>query len=202
MPPRSLPRVEAFAAHSLDGFIARPDGDTGWLLAQTVPAGEDFGLAAFMRTMGAVVMGAATYARARRLPRWPYPVPVVVMTPQPGAGTVPPDLVGQVRITDDPPQAVLADLTGWGIDRVCLDGEGTLRRFLAERLVDRLVLTQVPVLLGQGIALFGHGPGEIGARLVRVRRWRNGFVQMVYDLDPAPARNTAPRKAGSSLQRG
>ena len=66
--------------------------------------------------------------------------------------------------------------------RVYVDGGQVIRAFLAEGLIDRIILTRVPVFIGEGLPLFGHGAGDIPARLVAVRHWPNGFVQTEYAL--------------------
>ena len=80
---------EVFIATSLDGFIARQDGDIGWLVGLPVPEGEDFGYADFMDGIGALVMGRQSFDKALTFPKWPYPVPVVVMSRNPENVTVP-----------------------------------------------------------------------------------------------------------------
>jgi dihydrofolate reductase len=173
----ALPSAEVFIATSLDGFIARPDGDIGWLTGLPVPEGEDFGYAAFMDGIGAMVMGRASYDKALTFPEWPYPVPVTVMSRTPGAVTVPAGL--DVRVTDKGPRAVL---DGLDVARVYVDGGQVIRAFLREGLIRRIVLTRVPVFLGEGLPLFGHGAGDIAAGLSDVRSWANGFVQTTYRL--------------------
>lgn len=173
----TLPSAEVFIATSLDGFIARPDGDIGWLTGLPVPEGEDFGYADFMDGVGAMVMGRATYEKALTFPEWPYPVPVTVMSRTPGAVAVRPGL--DVRVTDAGPRDVLAGLDA---ARVYVDGGQVIRAFLREGLIRRIVLTRVPLFLGEGLPLFGHGAGDIAAELVASRSWANGFVQAEYRL--------------------
>lgn len=178
----ATPDSEVFIATSLDGFIARKDGDIRWLVELPVPEGEDFGYSAFMTGIGAMVMGRASFEKALSFADWPYPVPVVVLSRSPGAVTVPEALRGRVRASAATPREVLADLGRQGARRVYVDGGQVIRAFLAERLIRRIILTRVPVLLGDGLALFGHGAGDIGARLVAARHWENGFVQQEYTL--------------------
>ena len=163
-------RAEVFIATSLDGFIARPDGDILWLTGLPVPEGEDFGYAAFMDGIGALVMGRASFDKALTFPEWPYPLPVVVMSRSPERVTVPEALKGRVRVTAVPPHQLLQVLAAEGVGRVYVDGGQVIRAFLAEGLIDRIILTRVPVLLGEGLPLFGHGTGDIPARLVAVRQ--------------------------------
>jgi dihydrofolate reductase len=172
-----LPSAEVFIATSLDGFIARADGDIAWLTALPVPEGEDFGYAAFMDGIGAMVMGRATFDKALTFPAWPYPLPVTVMSRSPASVQVPEGL--DVKVTGAEPRPVLEGLAA---ARVYVDGGQVIRAFLAERLIRRIVLTRVPVLLGGGLPLFGHGAGDIPADLVGTRSWANGFVQSEYRL--------------------
>jgi dihydrofolate reductase len=177
-----LPSAEVFIATSLDGYIARPDGDIAWLTGLPVPEGEDFGHAAFMDGIGAIVMGRATFDTARAFPVWPYTVPVTVMSRTPHAVDVPEPLRPTVQVTAKAPRAILQRLGAEGATRVYVDGGQVVRAFLSAGLVRRIVLTRVPVFLGAGLPLFGHGAGDIAANLVECRHWPNGFVQTTYRL--------------------
>ena len=82
-----------YIATSLDGFIAREDGDLDWLHAGAAPEGEDYGFRAFMQSVDAIVMDRHTYERVRTSGARPYDKLVVVLSsrpvaipPEPGAG--------------------------------------------------------------------------------------------------------------------
>jgi dihydrofolate reductase len=175
------PSAEVFIATSLDGFIARPDGDIGWLVERPVPAGEDYGYAAFMDGIGAIVMGRQTFDKVLGFPEWPYACPVVVMSRQPSGITVPPALAGRVEVTDAGPAQVLTRLAAQGVTRAYVDGGQIVRLFLAAGLIRRLTVTLIPVLLGQGRPLWGHGAGDIGLRLVAARHWPDGAAQLTFE---------------------
>ena len=186
MPP-DLPSAEVFIATSLDGYIARADGDIAWLVTQPVPEQEDFGYAAFMAGIGAIVMGRQSYDKVLSFPDWPYPMPVVVMSRSPDRVAIPDHLRGRVRVTGAAPEAVLAELAGQGVGRVYVDGGQLIRAFLDRGLIRRMIVTLIPLLIGQGRALWGHGGADIPLRLVAARHWPNGFVQVEYTLtDRAP----------------
>ena len=70
-----LPSAEVFIATSLDGYIARPDGDILWLTSRPVPEGEDFGCAAIFDGVGAMVMGRESFEKELTFPEWPYKTP-------------------------------------------------------------------------------------------------------------------------------
>lgn len=175
-----LPSAEVFIATSLDGYIARPDGDILWLTSRPVPEGEDFGYAAFMDGVGAMVMGRESFEKVLTFPEWPYRVPVVVLSRAPERVTVPQALQDKVRVSGKGARAVQEDLGREGVKRVYIDGGQTVRSFLAEGLVRRLIVTLIPVLLGQGRPLWGHGAGDRDLTLVASRHWDNGFVQVEY----------------------
>ena len=175
-----LPSAEVFIATSLDGFIARPDGDILWLTSRPVPEGEDFGYAAFLDGIGAMVMGRESFEKVLTFPEWPYKTPVVVLSRTPDRVTVPEALKDQVRVTSKSPREVLEEMAAAGVSRIYLDGGQTIRSFLAEGLVRRVIVTLIPVLLGQGRPLWGHGAGDVDLTLVTSRSWENGFVQVEY----------------------
>jgi dihydrofolate reductase len=170
-----------FIATSLDGFIAREDGDIAWLLARDDPD-EDHGFDAFIAGMGAMVMGAGTWLSVRDLDPWPYPVPVLVLSRR-LAGTRPPDrLAGKVRFADLSPQAAMDLCTAEGAKRVYVDGGQVIRSFLNAGLIDEIILTQVPVLLGRGLPLFGPVAQDIGLELLSSRAFPSGLVQSHYRI--------------------
>jgi dihydrofolate reductase len=175
-----LPSAEVFIATSLDGFIARADGDIDWLVNRPVPEGEDFGYKSFMDGIGALVMGRQSFDKALTFPEWPYPVPVMVLSRSPEMVGVPQALRDKVRVTSAEPAAVLRDLAEQGVTRVYIDGGQVVRAFLAAGLIRRMIVTLIPVLLGQGRPLWGHCAGDMDLRLVAARHWDNGFVQVEY----------------------
>jgi dihydrofolate reductase len=180
------PEVCVFIATSLDGFIARPDGSPqggiDWLLERhaAAPPGEDFGYAAFMAGVDALVMGRKTFDTALGFDPWPYAgTPVHVMTRQRSLA-VPAARQADVRLRHESPGALLAALAAEGVRRVYLDGGELIQAFLREELVDRLTLTTVPVLIGQGRRLWGALPADRAWALQAVRHWPVGFVQTTY----------------------
>lgn len=186
-PHQPLARVEAevFIACSLDGFIARPGGELDWLMqAQaSAPPCEDFGYAAFMQRIDALVMGRHTLETVAGFAPWPYDRPVIAMTRTP-LRAVPPGLQGRVQWSSEPLAALLARLAVEGLQRVYLDGGALIQSALHEDLVDRLIVTQVPVLLGQGRRLWGPLPRDLTWTLEGVQHWPNGFVQTHHRRQP------------------
>jgi dihydrofolate reductase len=176
------PLVEVFIATSLDGFIARPDGSIDWLLqAQAqAPTGEDFGYADFIANIDALVMGRKTFETVLGFEPWPYGErPVWVMSRQPMLA-IPEALRPGVQHGGADARGLLLQLSRSGVRRVYLDGGELIQAFLYEDLVDRISVTTVPVLLGQGRRLWGALPADRAWTLESARHWDCGFVQGRY----------------------
>lgn len=180
-------RAAVFIATSLDGFIARADGAIDWL-----PTGdpqhpdEDFGYAAFMASIDVLVMGRKTFQTVlgfgSQWPQdWPYGnKPVVVLSTRLHDEDIPTGLRPHVEVHPGPVPALLQMLGQRGHAKAYVDGGQTIQAFLREDAVDELTLTRVPVLLGQGIPLFGSLPMDRHLRHLETRSFANGLVQSRY----------------------
>lgn len=180
-------RCSVFIATSLDGFISRPDGRLDWLDAAnaSVPKGNDLGYQAFMDTVDVLVMGRATYETVLGFGFWPYGEKrVIVLSSRPLslAESVPPT----VTTSSEAPEALVARLSREGFQRAYIDGGITIQRFMAAGLVDDLVITIIPVLLGEGRRLFGPLPSDVKVELSGVEGTEFGFSQLRYRV----SRNT------------
>lgn len=170
--------AHVFIATSLDGFIARPDGTLDWLPVPQ-PGGEDFGYAAFMATVDAIVMGRHTYESVLAMGGgWTYPKPVVVLTSKAVATT--PALSETVVQMSGTPEDVVAQCAARGWRNLYVDGGVTIQRFLRAGLIERLIVTRVPVLLGAGLPLFGALAQDIRLDHVGTRAYDSGLVQSEY----------------------
>ncbi|GGR97375.1 dihydrofolate reductase family protein [Deinococcus sedimenti] len=176
-----------FIATSLDGFIARPDGRLDWLPGATpdgvpMPAGEDHGFFAFMAGAEVVVMGRATFETVRAFRPWPYAGKrLIVLSRTLTAADIPEDLRGEgVEVHPGPVEALAADLRGQGVGGVYVDGGQTVQAFLRAGLIEELIVTRVPVLLGEGIPLFGPLGGDVWLEHLGSRAFPSGLVQDSY----------------------
>ena len=154
-----------------------------WLVTLPTPEDEDHGYRAFLDGVDGIVMGANSFRAVLGFPSWPYDKPVVVMSQSLGPDDVPEGLRGRVRVIYGPPRAILARLGAEGMKRVYLDGGQLVSSFLREGLVQRIIITRVPVLLGAGIPLFGDTGPQYLLHL-ETRSWPHGFVQSVYQVTP------------------
>lgn len=174
-------RTSVFVGTSLDGFIARPNGAFDFLAAGSDADGASNGFDAFFSTVDAVLMGRNTYEVVLPFPAWPYGLtPVFVLTSRP-LPPLPRDAV--VEQLAGAPDEVLARLSARGFEHVYVDGGATIQQFLRAGLIDRLVITRVPVLVGTGIPLFGAVDSDIHLKHVGTRELRGGAVQSEYDVE-------------------
>lgn len=168
-----------FIATSLDGFIARPDGDIGWLLERDDPA-EDHGYTAFIADKDAIVMGRGSYEKVVTMGEWAYDRPVLVLSRQLTGKPVPEALQGKVRFSDATPDDAMAQLEAEGMRRVYVDGGQLVQSFLREGWIADMVVTTVPVLIGAGRPLFGALPHDVSLKLESSRHFPSGLVQSAY----------------------
>ncbi len=169
-------RVRLFIATSVDGFIAGPDDDLRWRFDD-----GDYGHAAFYAGIDTVLVGRRTYDVACALPVWPYAGrKVVVFTRTNAARITSPDTVATARAPAD----VVAELRARSGKDLWLVGGGQLvQAFLAAGLVDDVIVSIHPLLLGAGIPLVAKGAPRVPLALVGERRFPSGLVQLTYRAD-------------------
>ncbi|MHA2143596.1 MAG: dihydrofolate reductase family protein [Candidatus Thorarchaeota archaeon] len=141
-----------YIATSLDGFIAASDGGLDWLNEISNPENSDFGYAEFMSGIDAVVMGRKTFEKVLTFDFWPYDKPVFV--PSRSRVRVPKKLEDKVKAVTGNPKELVHQLKVKGHQNLYVDGGITIQGFLEEDLIDEMIITSVPVLLGNGIPLF------------------------------------------------
>lgn len=167
--------ASVFIGTSVDGFIARPDGSLGFLPAD---GGEPHGYNEFFASVDALVIGRKTFETVHAFPQWPYgDKRVVVLSSQPLDLSKVPATVEQMQGS---PREIVAQLEARGIRHAYVDGGVTVQRFLREGLIQRLIITRVPVLIGQGIPLFGSLPKDIQLEHVATQHYASGLVKTEY----------------------
>jgi dihydrofolate reductase len=167
--------VSVFVGTSLDGFIARPNGDLDFLPAG---GGEPHGYNEFMASVDALVIGRKTYESVLTFDKWPYgDKPVFVLSTR----TLAPAPRGAVvEHMSGAPAEIVSQLATRGVRHVYVDGGITIQRFLQAGLIQRLIITRVPVLIGEGIPLFGATQNDIHLKHVATRQYASGLVQCEY----------------------
>ena len=171
--------AHVFIATSLDGFIAREDGDITWLLERDDP-NEDHSYDAFIADKDMIVMGRGTYESMRHVSPWPYTRPVVVLSTTLTEADLPQELAGKVRFMNASPPEVMKILQAEGVRRIYVDGGIVIQSFLRHGLIADMVITSVPVLLGQGRRLFGSLPRDIDLVHEGTESFPSGLVQSCY----------------------
>jgi len=170
---------QLYIAQSLDGYIADEDGGVEWL--EKRGEGGDFGYDAFFSGVGALAMGAKTYEQLLSWGVWPYAeVPTWIFTHR-DLGV--PD-GADVRFTDRPAREVVPDMdaAAGGKNVWLVGGGGAAKEWIDDRLLDELILFVVPLLLGDGVRLFGE-TAQTDLELTESKAYPNGFVELRYRLE-------------------
>ena len=171
--------VVLYIAASVDGFIARKDGDVSWL-EKFNEGGEDYGYKEFYRGIGASIMGSHTYVQAVGFGQWDKKMPTYVITKRkleklPGA---------KIEFYSGDLGSLVGRLKKETAKDIWLVGGGRLAQsFLDAGLVDRIILSVIPVLLGEGIPLFAMKGKERELRLIGSKSYETGIVQMDFKVE-------------------
>jgi dihydrofolate reductase len=173
-------KLSVFCGVSVDGFLARTDDTFDFLLAGEQ---EPRGFHEFLASVDVVVMGRRTFEVVQQLGHLELygGKPTMVLSGRPlnlssGNGA-------KVEKMSGEPAEIVNQLESRAFKHAYVDGGITIQRFLAAGLVDRMVITRVPVLIGAGIPLFGPVPRDINLRHVATRSYPGGLVQSEYEID-------------------
>ena len=193
-------QLSVFCGVSVDGFLARPNHALDFLDAG---GQEPHGFEEFYGSVDVVVIGRKTFEVVLSFGKWFYgKKPVVVLSSRPlDFSAIKGGVVEQM--TGEPAE-IVTQLKARGFKHAYIDGGITIQRFLRAGLIDRLVITRVPVLIGEGIPLFGPVPRDIALNHVATRSYRGGLVQSEYQLRAAVrtvARSKAKRAARKKRQK-
>ena len=168
--------VSVFIGTSLDGFIARPNGAVDFL---PPGGGEPHGYDEFIASVDALVIGRNTFEIVVAFPEWPYgDKRVVVLSSRP----LDLSAVRRVEQMNGTPAEIVSKLAASGSQHLYVDGGITIQRFLRAGLVQRLVITRVPVLIGEGIPLFGTLPRDVRLHHIATQHYPSGLVKSEYQV--------------------
>jgi len=175
-------KTTVYIATSVDGFIARKNGDIDWLPnGEDVEGGEDYGYQEFIDSVDALVMGRNTYELALSFDSWPYGAKAVFVLSSREVD-IPSDIAKTVESLCAPPREVVRRLSERGFKHLYIDGGKTIQKFLSEGLIQRLIITKVPILIGTGIPLFSLLPHDVKLHHLETRQFKNGLVQSKYEV--------------------
>jgi dihydrofolate reductase len=170
--------ASVFIGTSVDGFIARLNGEFDFLPPD---GGEPHGYNEFMASVDALVIGRKTFETVLAFPQWPYGKKRVVVL-----SSRPVDLSavrgGVVEQMAGSPSEIVSRMAATGAHHLYIDGGETIQRFLRAGLIQRMIITRVPVLIGQGIPLFGSLPRDVKLRHVATQQYASGLVKTEYQV--------------------
>ncbi|TDQ30190.1 dihydrofolate reductase family protein [Tenacibaculum caenipelagi] len=170
---------KVFIATSLDGYIADKNGNLDWLHSIPNPNNDDMGYMEFNKEIDALVMGRTTFETVLGFDvEWPYDKPVFVLSNK--LKEIPQSHKEKAFLIKGTLTEVLNYIHKKGFSRLYIDGGTTIQNFLKEDLIDEMVLTTIPILLGGGSSLFGKLPNELNFELVGTKTYLNQITQNRY----------------------
>ncbi|QTD57333.1 dihydrofolate reductase family protein [Parasphingorhabdus cellanae] len=171
-----------FIATSLDGFIARTNGDIDWLEVEA-SRDEDHGYQQFIEQMDVIVMGRGTFEKVSSFKTWPYKIPVIVLSRTLSEqSATPPDSANSIRFINADPRTVMQLCADEGWKKAYIDGGQIIQSFLREALIVDLILTRIPVLIGEGKPLFGVIESDVSLRHIKTKAFPSGLTQSRYEV--------------------
>jgi dihydrofolate reductase len=171
-------KLSVFCGVSVDGFLARPNGELDFLDAG---GQEPHGFEEFFSSVDVLVIGRKTYEVVLGFGGWAYgKKPVVVLSTHTLDFSSIPDAV--VEQMSGEPAAIIERLSARGFQHAYIDGGITIQSFLAAGLIDRMIVTRVPILIGEGVPLFGPLPNDVLLRHIATRTYNGGLVQTEYEI--------------------
>ena len=168
-----------FIARSLDGYIADREGGVEWLHEIPNPDNLDMGYNKFMERIDAIVMGRKTFevVLGFGIP-WPYTKPVYVVSSV--LKSIPEELDGKVQLVNGSINEILLYINGKGDTRLYIDGGTLIQSFLKEDLIDEMIISTIPVLIGGGVPLFRELEKKLQFEHVKSQVFLNAITQDTY----------------------
>jgi len=168
-----------FVAQSLDGYIAGINGELEWLNAIPNPENKDMGFVSLMKEVDAIVMRRTIFETVCGFGgEWPYCKHVFVLSTS--IREVPAKLKEKVTLLSGSVKEILNHIHAKGFSILYIDGGRTVQNFLKEDLIHELRITTIPILLGEGIPLFGFLPKSLGFSHLKTEVFLNQMVQSHY----------------------
>jgi len=170
-----------YIAQSLDGYIADKNGGIEWLNEIPNPGDSDFGFAKFISKIDAIVMGRKSFETVQSFGEWLYTKPVFVVSTS--LHDLPKEYSCKAEILNLKPKQIVEMLAKKGMKNLYIDGGALIQSFLSEDLIDELIITSIPVLLGGGIPLFGKLDNSLKFKFQHSEILNNSLVKSYYTRD-------------------
>lgn len=172
-------KLKLYIACSIDGYIARKDGTLDWLDAVPNPDELDYGYGEFYATIDTTIMGSSTYKEVLGFDvPWPYTECQSYILSRKGDVEIATPSTHLVK--EDIPSFIKKLKEEEGKDIWIIGGGQIIYSFLDLGLVDEMLLTLAPVILGDGIPLFPGSPLETNFELIKTEGFNSGFVNLEY----------------------
>jgi len=174
-----MKKVKLYIAESIDGFIARNDGDLDWLTEFPNPIKTDYGYSEFIKTIDTVIMGGRTYDSILSMDvAWPYKDKESYIITHRLLQTVPEDSIK--LISEDIINEIIELKEKPGKDIWLVGGGELISLFMNNSLIDEMIITHIPVILSSGIPLFSNIKRESDWKAISNSIYDNGATQTTY----------------------
>jgi dihydrofolate reductase len=175
-------QASVFIATSLDGFIARKNGAVDWLMAaDTSDTSQDYGYGEFFGSVDCMVMGRNSMEVVLSFGEWPYEGKRVIVLST-TLTEAPAELAGKIELYSGSITDLANRLEEEGHKRLYIDGGKTIQSFINEELITDLTINTIPILLGEGLRLFGETKHDIKLKHIETKSYPNGFVMSTYEI--------------------
>ncbi len=169
-------KVVLYIASSLDGYIAKPNDDLGFL-SIVQQEGEDYGYTDFVKTVDSVILGRKTYDWVmRQVSEFPHADKnsfIITRTTRPSIGNTT-FYTGKLKV-------LISTLKAKQGKNIFIDGGAeVVNELLKEDLIDEFIISIIPVMVGKGIKLFKDGRPELKLELVSTKQFDKGLIQLHY----------------------
>lgn len=172
----SRPKVSVYIATSIDGYIARKDGNLDWL-HYGHSGDEDYGFKQFFTSIDTLILGRNTYEVVSAFDEWPYHEKRVIVLSRTLKG-----VRKEAELFCGELPELLEKLGADHCKHVWVDGGITASKFLEAGLVDELTISVIAMILGSGIPLFSKMHREHTCRLIASKAYPSGLVQLKYEI--------------------
>lgn len=183
-------KCSAFIATSIDGYIARKNGDISWLqnagnADADMGENRDMGFKNYLSSVDCIIMGRNTMEKISTFnltdEEWPYgTIPIITLSTT--LKSAPENMKNRVEIYAGDTFVLLEQLEKKGYTHAYIDGGATIQHFINLALIDEMTVTRVPILLGEGLSLFGKTSGDIRITEVTSKSFPNDFIQEKFSL--------------------
>jgi dihydrofolate reductase len=178
-------KVSVYIGTSLDGFIAKENGDIGWLdsVNKKATPDEDFGFNSFLESVDLIVMGRKTFEQVITFNDWSYKdTKMIVLTSK--DIEIPEKLKGTVTTSNTLSSAqLIKELSDQSVNHIYVDGGAVIQDFLSAGLVDEITVTIVPILIGKGKSFSRLLSKDLYLQHLKTTVYNFGFVQNKYKIN-------------------